>query len=689
MSDVASPLQVLLIDDTSFARDVMAEMLLEAKSSAQLSWKPDYETGLAALKSNTFDVCLLDYQLGDRDGLELLREARAGGTHTPVILLTGHASPELDLEAMRAGASDYLVKGDFTSATFERIMRYLVERTRAERALRDSEERYALAMEGSNDGLWDWRVDARTLHLSARWKRLLGFEPHELGDSLSSWFERVHEDDRKRLEHDFTRHLVANETPHFESEHRLQHKDGSWRHVLARGKAVRDAQGRGARMVGSLTDVTMARSRDPLTGLANRVLFLDRVEFAFHRLARDPSHHFAVLFIDLDRFKNVNDSLGHEAGDELLVSIARRLELCVRVVDTVARLGGDEFVVLLDSSREPDGPTRVARRICEELARPFRVRGRDLFTGASIGIAMSSPTYQTTGDLLRDADTAMYRAKGEGRGRFVVFDTAMHQRAMHVLSVESELRRALDKEELEVFYQPVISLETQQPLGFEALARWRHPTQGMVPPGDFIPVAEDSDLVVLIDLHVLRMAARQVAAWHAKFGTELHIAVNASRRHFSRQGYAAAVEQAAKDAGISPSALRVEVTESLTMELPLQARLQLDQLDGLGVKLYVDDFGVGYSALSTLHTYPFSGLKLDRTFVAGLGNPDGPTDEVVKAIFAIAQALKLDVVAEGVETQGQHQVLQSMGCTRGQGFLYARPMSVDDATTWLTTRAGK
>ncbi len=587
------------------------------------------------------------------------------------------------MEALRAGASDYLTKGDFSATTLDRTVRYLMERRRAEEALRDSEERFALAMEGSNDGLWDWRDGDERMHFSPRWKRILGFSPEELPDRLDSWLGRVHADDKERVASEFERHLTTDETPHFENEHRLLHKDGSWRHVLARGKAVRNAAGRALRVVGSLTDVTMARSRDPLTGLPNRVLFLDRLEYAYHRASRDRNYRFSVLFIDVDRFKNVNDSLGHDAGDELLTAISQRLERCIRVVDTVARLGGDEFVMLLDESREPDGAIRVAARVIEELNRPFTIKEHGVFVGASVGIAMSSAHYTSPGELLRDADTAMYRAKAEGRGRFVIFDGAMHARAMHVLSVESGLRRALEEDQLEVFYQPVISLDTGRPSGFEALVRWRHPERGLISPADFIPVAEDSSLIVMVDLHVLHRAAAQLAGWRARFGLDLTISVNASRRHFSRAEYATSVHQAIAQAQLAPSALRVEVTESVTMDMPQAARAQLQQLAAQGIQLYVDDFGMGYSSLSMLHTYPFSGLKLDRSFVIGLDTP-GSSTEVVRAIFAIASALKLDVVAEGVETAAQQDALKALGCNRAQGYLYSPPMPVEKAEAWLS-----
>jgi diguanylate cyclase (GGDEF)-like protein/PAS domain S-box-containing protein len=682
----ASPLvRLLLVDDAPFTRGFIERLLHSLGEGVQLEWMPDYDTGLEALLTARFDVCLLDYQLGSRNGLELLEAARRARVRTPIIMLTGTASRELDQQCMRAGADDFVLKGELSPAALERVLRYNVERTRTREALRQSEERYALALEGSNDGLWDWQVGGQQIHLSSRWTRILGYEPAEFPDVLEAWWDRVHEDDRFRLVHEFEAYTRDATSPHFTNEHRLLHRDGTYRHVLVRGKAVRDAEGRATRMAGSLTDVTMPRSRDTLTGLANRVLFLDRLEHHFHRAQRDAGCRFAVLFIDVDRFKNVNDSLGHEVGDELLVQVAARLEGCVRLVDTVARLGGDEFVVLLDESREPEDATRVAGRIIEELARAFSVGSRSLFTGASVGIALWAPHYRTPGELLRDADNAMYRAKDGGRGRFVIFDNAMHARAVHVQAVESGLRRALDHQQLEVFYQPVISLETQQPLGFEALVRWRHPERGLVSPADFVPVAEDSSLIVLLDLHVLRLASNQLQRWRTQFGLDLSISVNTSRRHLSREGFADDVEQAVQTSGLPASALRLEVTESVTMDLSDRARAQLQRIHEAGVKLYVDDFGVGYSSLSMLHTYPFAGIKLDRSFVSALDAPS-PSTEVVRAILAIAQALHLDVVAEGIETEAQHEALVRLGCPRGQGYRLSPPLPADAAEQWLRSK---
>lgn len=677
------PTRLLLVDDAEFAFKFLNALLDELPERPELEWRPSYEAGLEAVAQARFDVCLLDYQLGTRSGLDFLREISARGISTPVIVLTGQGTRSLDLEAQRLGAADFLVKGDFSATVLERVVRYAMERRRTLDRLKESEERYSLALEGSNDGLWDWRVGEAEMHLSERWKAMLGFSPAEIPDLKQAWWSRVHPDDLSALEYSLSKHLGGH-SEFFEQEHRLLHRDGTWRHVLARGKGVRNSTGELTRLAGSLTDVTDARSHDPLTSLPNRVLFYDRLEQALLRSRRDPTYRFAVLFVDLDRFKNVNDSLGHSAGDALLVSIARRLEQCVRAIDSVARLGGDEFTLLLDDTREPDGALRVAARVVDELARPFHVDGHVVFTGASIGITLSAAHYGKPEELMRDADTAMYAAKAEGKGRYVVFDQAMHERALKVLSVESGLRRAIEEHELEVHYQPVFASRTRALVGLEALVRWRHPQRGMVAPLDFVPIAEDSDLINLIDRFVLREAAAQLTRWRSTGGIakDLFVAVNASRKQFTRDGFAEDVAHILSTVGLPSSALHLEVTETVTMDAAPIVAMQLSKLAQTGVKLIVDDFGVGYSSLAVLHRFPFAGLKVDRQFITNLAHSPRAT-EVVRAIVVMASALGMSCTAEGVETAEQLSQLIDFGCGTVQGYYLARPMPVEAVTAFI------
>ncbi|MBK7857505.1 MAG: EAL domain-containing protein [Archangiaceae bacterium] len=672
--------RVLLVDDDAFAFRVVKTLLEDAKSPISLEWVDSYEKGLGRLMSGGADVCLLDYQLGEHSGLELLKTLDERGVRTPVIMLTATNDHQTDLDAMRAGAVDYLVKGEFTAAVLERVVRYAAERARTLENLRESEERYALAVTGSNDGIWDWKTGQPRLFISQRWKQLLGLSA-DVDDTVDNFYALVHPDDRTRLQGAIDAH-IAGRLPFLEVEARMLHKDANWHWVLVRGTAVRDSNGRATRIAGSLTDITSARNRDPLTGLANRALFLDRMEHALARGKRDPTYTFACLFLDCDRFKNVNDSLGHSAGDALLVSIARRLERCVRSVDTVARFGGDEFAVLLEDAREPDGPTRVADRIVDELAKGFMVGEREVFSGASVGIAMSRPIYSKPDELLRDADIAMYRAKSSGRGRVAVFDEQMHARALAVLQLEGELRHAVGSAQLEPFYQPIVTPQGGLK-GFEALVRWRHPVRGMIMPDEFIPLAEETGVIAGIDRWVLKQACVQLVEWR-KTHPDLTVSVNASHRQLDGPGAAQAVLMVLGETRLPPEALAVEVTESVVMDHP-QAVANLTLLKEHGVKIVMDDFGTGYSSLASLHQLPFTGLKIDRSFIKRLGD-DVASREVVRAVITLGRGLGLTIAAEGVETPGQLDILIGLGCELIQGFRFGTPKSAADTQRAFLTQ---
>ncbi len=683
----AAPVRLLLVDDDRLAKSLLETLLEEIPAPMTLAWCPTWEEGLAALLETRPDVCLLDYSLGERSGLELLREAQARGLRTPVVMLTAEQGREVSMEAARLGAADYLVKGDFGAAVLERVVRYAVERGRTLERLRESEERYALAARGANDGIWDWKVGGETLYLSPRWLAITGFEPEERSGLWASWFSRVHPDDLNALRDALREHLAA-ATPHFESEHRILHKDGSWRWVLARGLAVRDAKGEATRVAGSFTDVTRARSRDPLTGLPNRLLFLDRLERALLRRRRDKELVFAVLFLDVDRFKLVNDSLGHDAGDALLVQVAQRLEKCIRNVDTVGRQGGDEFTFLLEDVHNADGATRVARRLIEAMAQPFTLLGREVYVGASVGIALVDDRYERADQLLRDADAAMYRAKEAGRGRFALFDEEMHARSAALLRLETELRRGLEADEFEVHYQPILEMATGGVRGVEALVRWRHAKDGLVPPDQFIPQAEETGLIIQLDRVVLRKACAQLLRWQALFPSSppLFVAVNASRRHLSLGDWPETVKQVLEETGLPPSSLCLELTESAVADHRPHVMRQLERLRALGVQLVMDDFGTGYSSLGFLHKMPFTGMKVDRSFVHRIG--DGPQGlELVTAIVSLARGLDLEVTAEGVETEAQRTELARLHCTLAQGYIYARPAPAADVEARLAAEA--
>lgn len=655
---------------------VVTALLQEVDSPVKLDWASTFEDGVQRLLSGGIDLCLLDYQLGDRSGIELLREVNAAGCKTPIVMLTAHSERALDVEAMKAGAVDFLIKGHFDAAFLERVMRFTLERSRTLERLRESEERYELAVKGSNDVVWDWKVDDPNLFLSPQWKSMLGLEGATIEHTMAGFLFRLHDDDRLRFQAELAA-TVGGTIHKLETDLRVMHQDGAYRWARLRGSAVRDVTGKATRVAGSLSDVTLARSRDPLTGLANRMLYLDRLEQALARTARSPDYTFAVLFIDCDRFKVVNDSLGHTAGDVLLKGIARRLERCTRAVDTVARFGGDEFALLLDDARAPDGATRVAERIVAEMSRAFDVEGREVFTGASIGIAMHRAEYKQPEEILRDADTAMYRAKSHGGGRVAIFDSAMHERALSMLQLESELRRSIAANQLETYFQPILETKTRAVKGFEALIRWRHPVQGLVSPAAFLPLAEETGVIFELDCWVLQEACRQAALWPSP----ITVSVNGSRRLLNWPGADQLVIDALKEAGLPSSRLCIEVTETVVMDHP-RVIANLSSLRKYGVKIAMDDFGTGYSSLANLHSLPFTGLKIDRSFISQVSSSDG-VREVVRAIITLGHGLKLQVTAEGVETEEQCEFLRSLGCEQVQGYLFSRAMPVSEVSTFI------
>ncbi len=580
----------------------------------------------------------------------------------------------------------YLIERSLTMSSRE--MQQLYDR------LQKSETRYALASKGANDGLWDWDFSNEEIFFSKRCLEILDVEETAGYQSMRNcWLNKIHPDEVESVVEQFKDHLKG-KTNHFQNEHRVKLESGEYRWVLARGLAFRDENGRAVRIAGSLTDITERKKaeikleydsiHDSLTNLPNRKCLMERLRRSLERTQKDKKYSFGLLFIDLDRFKVINDTMGHQTGDEILLKIADKLNYLIRPKDMVARLGGDEFVILVENIKDQDQVIRIAERIISTLNTPLVHRKKDFYLSASIGIAFSSPEYDIPDNLLRDADIAMYSAKIKGKGRYEVFEKQMLSGAVSYLQIQNDLHRALENNEFTLFYQPIVSLTSQELVGFESLIRWIHPVHGLIPPMEFIPIAEENGLILPIGKWVLRESCRQLSEWQETYNLpqNLFISVNISAKQIDRGTVIDDVTEILAETNLSPEFLKLEITESTLMKNQERAIQTVAGLREMGVKVSIDDFGTGYSSLSYLHNFAIDTLKVDRSFIKRIGNPDEKT-EIIQTIIALAANLGVDVIAEGVETEEQLNFLRENNCEFGQGYFYSRPVNSTVATDLL------
>ncbi len=641
---VRPQLNVLVVEDDDDDFLIASQLL-----TSQNGWRFEveraatYEDARKLIDQGGHDVYLIDYRLGPQTGLDLVRECLTDEGRPPVIMLTGQDDYEVDLRATRLGVTDFLLKDGLDAAMLERSIRYAISHQTVLDELRKNKERYALAVRGANDGIWDWDLTKGRIYFAPRWKAITGYRDGEIGDTPEDWLGRVHPEDIDRVQTEIDSH-VEGHSPHFESEHRIRHHD-----------ALHDA----------------------LTGLPNRALFLDRLTQSLKRAERQESHRCAVLFLDLDRFKVVNDGFNHAVGDQLLVATARRLSSGLRPGDTVARIGGDEFAILLDGVKSIEEAREITSRTQAALGEPFRIEERELVVTASIGIAVNRAGSRS-GELLRNADIAMYNAKREGTAQSAVFNTTMHRRVVTRLRLETDLREAIETEAIRVFYQPIVDVASGELRGFEALARWPEAPLS-VAPSEFIPVAEESGLIRPLGRLVLHNACRQLAEWRARGIAEdaTTVSVNVSGRQLVEPELVPDVTSALEQSDLPPEALRLEITESSILHDPARIPALLDRLERQGVRAEIDDFGTGYSSLSFLRRFPGDALKIDRSFVRTILREDG-SEEIVRAIISLAHSLNLTSIAEGVEDHDQLKVLRALGCQHAQGFLFAEPLPADE-----------
>jgi diguanylate cyclase (GGDEF)-like protein/PAS domain S-box-containing protein len=690
----ATPIRVLYAEPSAIDVDLLQRHLARYAPHVQVEAVYTAQAALERLPPDVAespDVLLLDFKLPGMNALDVVREVRqVRGLSLPVIVITGHGDETSAAQTLKLGATDYLVKQDdllhrLPVAIENAWYRSQLERERG--ALRESEERFRQMAESIGDVFWLGDPKRRrALYLSPAFERIFRMPVSAVYADWSAWLAHVHEDDRPAV-------LARMNDPaqsDFELEFRVCPPGHETRYVQMRVYVVRDGAGRFTRRAGVVQDVTERKAQeariehlayhDALTGLPNRAMLMDRLAQALSQAQR-RDQQVAVLFIDLDRFKLVNDSLGHAVGDQLLQEIARRLRGALREDDTVARVGGDEFQVITSNVAGSVDVARIAEKLMRALGEPFTLEGQELHVTASIGVSLF-PRDGASGELLlKYADTALYEAKGEGRNGYRFFSPEMNAQAHGRLRLENDLRRAVERHELVLHYQPQLDLATGEVCAVEALVRWRHPVRGLVLPNAFIPMAEETGLVLGIGKWVLDEACRQVAEWQrgglADNLSPLRVAVNISARQLQRPGLDGAVRRALSRSGLAPQCLELEITESSVMLDPQHAQSVLQSLRDLGVQLSIDDFGTGYSSLAYLKRLPLDRLKIDRSFIGGIP-ADSDDAAIVETIIVMTHKLGLRVIAEGVETLEQRLQLVRQGCDEMQGFLLAHPVPAEE-----------
>lgn len=558
---------------------------------------------------------------------------------------------------------------------------YPVKLAEAEKALRETNERYRLAAAATQDGLWDWDLASGQIYYSPRLRGMMGYEEEEHWADIRVWVERLHPEDAVAAQANVER-LLKTSVPSFENEYRMRHEDGTWRWIHNRGVAVRDEAGSLVRLTGAMRDVTKERTRDGLTGLETKIAFINAID---QRLAnaekRKPD--FAVLSLDLDNFKRVNDSLGAGCGDTLLIEMGRRL---VRTFEDhgkgmVARIVGDEFAILADDITSPEQGDILADEFLRAMKPLFSCDDQDVQLEASIGIVLYDGGYSSTVQILEHAQFAMHQAKAQGGGQNTTFSSLHREKARHRLGLEADFRIALATNQVSLHYQPKVDMLSGEIVGFEALMRWRHAEHGMISPAEFIPIAEESDLILEVGDWTLREALQQLSLWRKAgiVNDNMRIAVNLSARQFRDSQLCEKVQRTLDELRMPADCLDLEVTEGILMQDASQALQILRALKAIGTRLDLDDFGTGYSSLSYLKRFPFDTLKIDRSFVCDLVD-DADSPAIVQSIIALGEALRLKVIAEGVETQAQAELLTQMGCRYAQGFLYSKPLPAEEIT---------
>ena len=684
---------VLLVEDNPGDARLLREMFNEPGShSVQFIHVDCMSEAEKYLAENVADIILLDLGLPDAQGLEAVRRAHAAAPHVPLVVLSGLDDESMAIQAMQEGAQDYLIKGQIETRELLRALRYAIERKNIEETLFTEKERAQATLRCIGDAVVSTDISGNITFLNPVAEKMAGWSLQEAaGRPMAEVFLIVDATNREPTPDPMERAIERNRTGYLPLNCLLVRRDGVEIPVEDSASPIHDSNGQPTGAVIVFRDVSAVRemtqhiahsaAHDFLTGLPNRLLLNERISLAIS-LAQRRNYKVAVLYLDVDGFKHINDSLGHPIGDRILQSIAKRLVQCVRAPDTVSRQGGDEFLVLLSEVEQPDDSAIVAERILQCLADAHSIDWRDLHVTASIGVSVYPDDGLDAETLIKSADTAMYQAKEQGRNRFKFFTQAMNVRAVERQSIEESLRRALERKEFVVHYQPKINLKTGAITGAEALLRWTHPTLGSIPPVQFIPVAEDCGLILPIGSWILREACLQARAWVDAGLPAMTMAVNVSALQFRDEIFLEDLFTILSETGLDPGSLELELTESILMKRAEFTAPILRSLRERGVRVVIDDFGTGYSSLGYLQRFPLDALKIDQSFVRQLTTSPNETS-IVRAIISMGQSLNLMVIAEGVETHEDLAFLQAHQCDEAQGYLFSRPVPQQEFTKLL------
>ncbi len=674
---------VLIIEDDELAADMLRELLCGPRSRFACQVAGTLAEGLAALRSKSFDVVLLDLGLPDSSGIETAATLRRAFSEVPIIVLTGLADEGMALNALRIDIQDYIVKGQISGSVISRSIRYAIERKKVADALRESEEKFRAFFESAAVGtaLVDVK-SGRFLQVNDRLCQITGYDRSEL---LARTPGEITESMDRERDRELFDALIAGRTSEYSVEKRYRRKNGTIVWVQVAVTVTRDSEGRPFQLIGLVEDIDKRKRleqeirqmalHDPLTGLPNRRLLQEvaNVELA---QARRNGKKIAVLFLDLDRFKEINDTLGHETGDRLLKETAIRLKSVVRTSDTVARIGGDEFNVLLPDIAHPEYSSEAAQKILNEIRKPFRLNGHELIISTSIGISVFPDDSEDFPALLRYADIAMYYAKEHGRNRYQFYSPVITTRWHERLDIKNSLRRALENGEFILYFQPLINIETDRPVSIEALLRWRHPERGLLLPGQFFGAADDIGLMGEIDEWVLKAVSGHIRTWQEQGIPHPCVTVNVSARQFQSRTLIGQISRLLDDTGLRPGCLEIDITETTAMRNLQHVIARVRELMKLGVQVSIDDFGTGFFSLNHLKRLPIRKLKIDRSFVRDL-ETNSDDRAIVTAVLVLAHAMNLKVVAEGVEGMNQLEFLRGLHCDEAQGFFLGAPMPAE------------